>query len=213
MTIYATSPSALELYASCPYCWYLKITGKPQQPTEAMKFGIRLHAALQQYHQEVYVPEFSPDLQPYLDEYMKVYDQEYQICETFWSVPLFDTGINLKMKLDLVKDDFIIDHKTSAREYSQQYVDKMRQLTFYSYGWRQQYTEPETGVRVNLFFTDRKPGEELLEIINSSRQESDFEELKEWVMPLLEGIENDQFEPNERGRFHNFPDCPFFKEP
>lgn len=211
MKLYTISPSRLELYSMCPFCFYLNATGKPQRTTNAMRFGTRLHNMLKDYHREVYadIPE---DLAPYLAEYEKIYDPEYQVVEEEWLTELFDTGINLKMRVDLVKDDLLIEHKTSARPYSQNYVDKMRQLTAYSWSWRQLYTEPETCIRVNVFSTDEN-AERKLDIFETKRDENDFAEWKEWVLQQLAGIEADEFEPNENGKWHNFEECPFYQEP
>lgn len=209
MTLYTISPSGLEMYESCPYCFYLRYTGHKQETTEAMRFGTRLHNMLKNYHREVY-PDIDEDLAPFLSEYEKIYDPEYQVVEDEWMTPLFDTGINLKMRVDLVKDDLLIEHKTSARPYSQQFVDKHRQLTAYSWAWRQLYSEPETAIRVNVFNTAQN-AERLLDIFETRRTEDDFLEWKDWVLQILAAIAQDEFEPNEAGKFHNYPECPFYK--
>lgn len=211
MKIYTISPSRLQLYSDCPRCFFLQATGHRQMTTGAMTFGTRLHKAIEDYHKEVYVPDFAPDLKPFMEEYMAMYDQEYQVAEDFWNVQLLDTDIMFKTKVDLVKDDLLIDHKTSARPYTQEFVDGNRQLTGYAWAWRQLYTEPEKGVRINLFLTNAKAGEPLLQTIDTYRDESHFTEWTEWVREILAGIEADQFEAKE-ARWHNFRDCPFYKE-
>lgn len=179
--------------------------------TGAMQFGTRLHKAIEDYHKEDYVPDFAPDLLPYMEEYMAMYDSDYQVCEEFWDVPLLDTDITFKMKVDLVKDDLLIDHKTSARPYSQEFVDNHRQLTGYAWSWRRLYTEPEKAVRINLFLTNPKEGDPLLQVIDTYRDQSHFDDWEAWVREILAGIEADQFEGKE-ARWHNFVDCPFYKE-
>jgi len=211
MKILKTSPSDLETYANCPYCWLLKAKGKRQAPTAAMLFGSRLHKAVENYHKEVY-PETPEEMQKYIDEYENLYTQDYQVVEDFWSLPLLDTDITFNMKVDLVKDDFLIEHKTSARPYSQSFVDVHRQITAYSWAWRMLYTEPEQGIKVNVFLTNPKPEDDLIQVLETERTQDHYDEWSEWVKGVLSGIENDEFEPNEHGKYHNFPECPFYKD-
>jgi CRISPR/Cas system-associated exonuclease Cas4 (RecB family) len=211
MIIEKTSPSDLETYSYCPYCWFLKHDGHRQAPTEAMKFGTRLHSAVKKYHRDGEFL-FAEDLQEYLDLYMEQNTRDFETCEEMWEVPLFDTGILFRMKLDLVKDDALTEHKTSARPYSQAYVDTLRQLTAYSWAWGQLYLQREKEIKVNVFLTNPQPEDELIQTFITHRTAADWQIWEQWVRLQLRGIEQDEFEPNPKGRFHNFPECPFYKE-
>lgn len=210
MNIEFISPSTLQLYADCPRCFLLKAQGKRQVTTGAMAFGTRLHKAIERYHKEGLF-EFSEDIADYMELYMLEYDRDYQVAEEFWKVDLFDSGVTLRLKIDLIKDDFLIEHKTSSRPYTQQFVDMHRQATAYSWAWGQLYTEREKAIRFNIFVTNPKPDEELLQILETHRTGADFLEWEEWVRSILVGIENDEFEPLP-ARWHNYPECPMYKE-
>ena len=211
MKVHSLSPTSLELYHSCPYCFYLKYTGHPQETTEAMKFGIRLHSAVANYHKHGLF-EFDEDLQDYLDLYMQEYTRDFQVCEEMWELPLFDTGITFKLKMDLIASDLLIEHKTSARPYSQAYVDMMRQLTAYSWAWGQLYQQREKGIKVNVFIKEPKDDEALLQTLETTRSAADFRDWEAWAKEIVTGIEADYFEPNEKGRYHNYSACQFYKE-
>lgn len=210
MKISSISPSKLQMYADCPACFLLCMQGKQQQTSAAMRFGTKVHKAIELFH-KYEKTEADEDVQPYLDAYMEEYDSEYTIAEEFWKVPLFDTGMLLSTKADLIKDNMLIDHKTSKRPYSQEFVDVQHQVTAYSYSWSQKYSQKEDRVRFNIFITDPKPGEELLQILDTQRTEQDILQWKEWVFEVLVGIENDQFEPR-KARWHNYDGCPFYEE-
>ena len=176
-----------------------------------MKFGNRLHLALAAYHKDQ-IDICDEDLQAFLNEYKTIYDFEYQVVEEFWSVSLFDTAIQLRTKVDLIKDDFLIDHKTSSRPYTQDLIDSQLQVTAYAYSWHQKFDEPEQGIKFNVFNTNPKPGQELLQVLETHRTQEHFDEWEEWVRKILDGIENNRFEPNPQAKWHNFPGCEFYKE-
>lgn len=178
--------------------------------TPAIIWGSRMHKAIELYHKEG-TDAVDEDLQPYLDEYMLVNDQEFDVCEKFWRVPLLDTDMMLNLKVDLIKDNILIDHKTSSKLPTQQEIDEQKQLSAYSYAWRHLYTEPEDGIKFNYFLTNPKPGEKLMHVMETSRSDEDLLSWEQWTREILQGIANDEFEPKE-ARWHNFEDCPLYRE-
>lgn len=208
MILKTISPSKLQMYADCPRCFYLCIEKYPQVTTGDMTFGTRLHKAIELYHKEG-LQFVDPDLQDYLDEYTEVYDRDFEIAEEFWQVPLFDTDVKLNLKIDLVKDGFVTDHKTSKRTFTQGYVDQMRQLTAYAYAYRVKFEQEEKGLRINLFNTNPDPGVALMTVIDTVREQLHFDQWEEWVYEILQGIEDDYFEP-KKAMWHNYALCPMF---
>lgn len=175
-----------------------------------MFFGTRLHKAIEEYHK--YGRQFfDDDLQDFLDEYMAEYDRDFQTCEEFWKLPLLDTDVQLSLKIDLVKNDMLIEHKTSSTPYSQEFLDGQRQVTAYSWAWHQLYTEKEKNIRFNIFITQPKLGSEIFQVMDTTRSEEDFAEWEIWVREILDGIAADYFEP-KKARWHNYEECPYYKE-
>ena len=199
MKIYSISPTGLELYDHCPHCFFLKSKGIPQTTTEAMSFGIKVHDNIQRYHQDQSVLFFDPEVEDYLEEYAALYDRSYELCEERLKVPLFDTGINMTFKIDLVKDQIIYEHKTSRSWYSQEFVDSHRQATAYSYGFRSMYGGNEKAIVFNVFNT--KVEKDHLKTFETQRTEQDFLDFYEWVKDILYGIESDIF-PTKPAPFH-----------
>lgn len=211
MKIAKTSISDLLLYEQCPYCWYLKHTGYRQKPTKSMLYGTALHKVIENYHKGI---ENVDDMQfaDYLAEYQAIYTPDYQVCEEFWYLPLFDTGVYFTAKVDLVKDDYLIDHKTSQQVFSQEYLDSMKQLTGYSWAWRQQFSQPEEGIKINLFSTNPERNGALLTVLETKRSEEDYVLWESWVREILKSIDSDYFEPNKNGKWHNYPECSYYKD-
>lgn len=211
MIIKSISPTKLQAYADCPRCFLLSLQKGKFVQTPAIIWGSRMHKALEQYHKLGY-DTTDEDLQPYLDEYMKLNSQDFDVCEQFWKVPLLDTDIMLNLKVDLVKDNILIDHKTVSSLPTQEKIDQQKQLSAYSWAWRQMYDEPEDKIQFNYFLTNPKPGQELMHILSTSRNEDSLKEWEEWTYKILNGIAMDEFEPSEWAPWHNFEDCPLYVE-
>lgn len=210
MKLYSISPSKLQAYADCPRCFLLSMQKGKFVPNAAMIFGTRVHKAIESYHRNGIV-DVDEDLQIYLDAYMEKYDEDFDAAEEFWKVQLLDTDMALNLKIDLIKDNILIDHKTASRMYSQQDVDEQKQLSAYSWAWSKKFDIREDHIRFNIFLTNPKPDQEILQIIDTERTPEDLLEWEEWTREILSGIANDEFEPKP-ARWHNYEECPFYKE-
>lgn len=169
-----------------------------------------MHRALELYHKEG-IEETAEDLQDYLDEYAAINNQDFDLCEEKWEVPLLDTDIMLRLKIDLIKDNILQDHKTTARIPTQQEIDQQKQLSGYSWAWTQKYHQREDFIRFNFFNTNPKPGEKLFTWMDTERTQADINEWVEWTRQILDGIANDRFDPKP-ARWHNYEDCPLYVE-
>jgi hypothetical protein len=206
MKVERISPTTLMLYRSCPYCFYLKQEGIPQTSSPQMQFGIAVHNALKEYHVDKIMPE-EHLLNRYVELYSQLWSDNYQECEKRLAVPLFDTGIVLSFQIDLIADNWIVEHKTTSRDYSQKFMDEHFQATAYSYGFRQYYDMIEEGIRFNIFNTVNQS----FATYNTFRTEEDLRQFEQEVKDLLTGIEANYFEPKE-AQYHLFKECPNHKD-
>lgn len=199
------SPSSLDLYSKCPYCFYLKTLKVEQPHIEAFSFGRALHDAIECYHKGKDSDCGDEIVLSMLEEYMEIYDEDYEVCEELLEVPLFDLDIPLRFRMDLIKDGWIMEHKTSSARYSQDEVDYHKQATAYSYAYRILYGKEEEGIRFNIF--NKKVQKARLQMLDTYRTTDDFSHWEGWVRDILTKIEEDQFEPKP-SRFHIYTLCP-----
>jgi hypothetical protein len=207
MKITSISPTTLQLYEDCPNCFLLKVNLVKQQPSLPMMFGSKVHNAIEQYHRHE-TTEFDEDVQEYLDEYMSVYDCAFDVLEERMEVPLLDTDIVMPFKMDLIKDGWIMEHKTSSTRYTEDQIAKHKQTSAYSYAFRQIYGEEEKGIRFNVFCTKVKKNR--LECMDTFRTEEDLAYWEQWVRDILRNIEEDKFDPKP-GLWHLYSICPFYR--
>lgn len=195
--------TALSLYESCPGCFFLSISGVKHPVIEAFQLGKKVHKAIEEYHlfkKNVFSDEIAPFMKPYIDQY----DPHYQEVEYRFSLPLFDTGIVLTGTIDLIRDNWIFEHKTSSARYTIQEVDNHKQVTAYAWAYRQIFKKDPTGIRFNVLVKNKVP---VLQCMETYRTDADYDNWKEWVVSILDGIKNDKFDPKP-SRFHIYSICP-----
>ena len=195
--------TALDLYSNCPYCWFLSVSGVKQPSNPILELGSAVHKGIEEYHR-FGKRAFSAQTAPFLKAYTEIYRPEYQKVEEKFIIPLFDTGIMLTGTMDLVKNNWIFEHKTSATNWTQKRADEHKQVTAYSYAYRQIFKKEEQGIRFNILVKNKTPKVQLLDTF---RNELDYMIWKEWVLSILDGIKNNQFEPSF-SRWHIYKICP-----
>lgn len=210
MKIKTISPSKLAAYDNCPSCFFLSTQKAKFVQTPAIIWGLRMHKALEAYHKGGEI-ETDKDLQPYLNEYMAKYNQDFDVCEEFWRLPLLGTGITLVLKIDLVKDNVLTDHKTAKRLPTQEEIDEQKQLSAYSWAINEKFGIREDHIQFNYFLTEPEIGQPLFHELKTQRSLEDLSDWEDWTLEILDGIENDRFDPKP-ARFHNFADCPLYFE-
>lgn len=159
------SISQIRSFYECPRCWYYHYYLKVEMPEKShFTFGKRVHDALAHYHTGK--GKIDEDLKPYVEIYSKTYTPEYQTVEKMFTIPLIHPvtgvraeGIMLKGKADLVKDSWVIDHKTASRlaNWSQRKVDEDIQGTVYSYWHVHKFKKEPSGIRFNILVKGEKP--------------------------------------------------------
>lgn len=194
----------LDLYDACPYCFFLSQSGVRQQPNENMELGSSVHKAIETWHKKNgEAIELEKRTVPFMEAYTKSNTPDFFASEYKFAVPLFDTGITLTGTIDLIKDDWIFEHKTSSTYYSQEKVDTHHQATAYSWAYRQVFQREEKGIRFNVLIKNKTP---LLQTLDTFRTDDDYRFWEDWVRGILKGIDNDQFQPKS-GRWHNYKQC------
>lgn len=192
-----------DLYDNCPYCFYLAITGVKQPRNANMELGGLVHKSIEEYHR-FGKKVFDQKTVNFMKPYIEIYSPTHQKVEYKFAIPLFNTDITLTGTMDLITNDWIIEHKTSASNWTQQKVDEHKQVTAYSYAYRQIFKKEEKGIRFNILVKNKTPKVQLLDTF---RTEDDYAQWKEWVLMLLDCIKQDQFEPSY-GRWHIYTICP-----
>lgn len=205
MKIKTIRVTSLDLYDSCPYCWYLSANGVRQTTNENMALGTSVHKAIESWHrsggQEIQLEKRAV---PFMEAYVKSNTPDYTATEFPFAVPLFDTGITLTGTIDLIKDDWIFEHKTSSTYYSQKQVDEHHQATAYSWAYGKVTGKEPKGIRFNVLIKNKTP---LLQTLDTFRTEEDYGRWENWVRQILSGIEKNEFHA-KAGRYHNFKQCP-----
>jgi hypothetical protein len=200
--------TSLSLYDSCPYCFYLKQSGVKEPEIPAFKFGTLVHSAVEEYAHGRSIQSIVEKYGYDVENYVSLYAEQYAVipCETEvkFALPLFDTDVILTGHLDQIYGDWLMEHKTSSSKYTQEDVDRQRQVTAYSWAYRQLYGKPEAGIRFNIFIKNKKP---ILQCLDTYRTEEDYKEWEEWVRDILDNIKNDRFDPKP-ARFHIYSLCP-----
>jgi hypothetical protein len=195
--------TALDLYTSCPYCFYLAYTGVKQPWNPNMELGGLVHKGIEEYHL-FGKTVFDEKIAPFLKAYMQLYEAPSQAIEHKFSIPLFDTGIILTGTMDRVNDDWIFEHKTSSANWTQKQADEHKQVTAYSYAYRQVLKKEEGGIRFNILVKNKTPK---VQQLDTFRTNEDYKMWKEWVLEIVDNIKNNKFEPSY-GRWHNYKICP-----
>lgn len=197
--------TSLDLYESCPYCFYLSVNGVKQQANKNLLLGTQVHQGIENYHRGkgkgIMIVR---DAIPFVKEYTKRYNPDFQEAEYKFALPLPNSDITLTGTIDLIKDDWIFEHKTSSTYYTQARVDAHHQVTAYSWAYRKLFKKSERGIRFNILIKNKAP---LLQILDTFRTDADYIEWLNWVHNVLDNIAANKFSP-KAGRFHNYSQCP-----
>ena len=213
------SYSALKTYDNCPRCYYLKygLNIWDQEKNDALLFGGELHDQIAKYH-GYEKPNWKkrldgkrPDeivrrVKPYFNLYKERYNKESEEVEKEFLINFRhpDTGQSLgfpiKGYLDLVQDNYLIEHKTSSSRYTQRKAHDMKQLTIYSYAFRKIFGKKEKGIKINVFLKRKTAKHRNLEVIETSRDNSDYADFWCWARPIVVKIKKQYFERQEHSK-------------
>lgn len=187
------SYSNLNLFDTCPRCWYLKyVLGYKMPGSEAMDFGSSVHEAIEKYHKFKELPEPSylgAMVQAYADTYKP---EDFDIVEEFWEVPIVHPvedkklDIPLLLKIDRVWNEYIRDVKTSASRYKQEQVDGARQTILYAYAYRQKFGKNERGIGYDVIVKNKVPK---LQTLDTFATDEAIAETLWWVWNTWEKIQ------------------------
>jgi hypothetical protein len=204
MRIDSIRVTELDSYENCSYCFFLQKIGVRQTPNKNLELGSAVHRAIEEYH-TLKKHTFIPAIEPFVLPYISTYDDAYTHCEYKFSLPFPKTTVILTGTIDLIKDFWIFEHKTASSRYTQQQVDIHKQVTAYSYAFKQIFQKDPSGIRFNVIVKNKTP---VLQTLDTWRDERDYEIWKDWVREILENIKHDKFEPNYGARWHNYAICP-----
>lgn len=204
MKIETIRVTSLDQYESCPYCWYLAASGVRQPFNANLSLGSRVHKAIEAYHTREPRSFITADALPFIDAYRTENTADFSFVEYKFVIPLFDTGIKLTGTMDMIKNEWIFEHKTSSSRYTQKQVDEHKQVTGYAYAYREIFKKEERGIKFNVLVKNKVPK---LQQLNTFRTAEDFLIWKEWVYGILQGIEKEKFDPKP-SRWHNYKICP-----
>lgn len=191
------SISKIRAFYNCPKCWYLHYVNGIEMPTPSyFDFGRKVHKAIENYHTKTYVED--EDTKQYINLYKKLYTDDYELLEEEFKVPIVDplTGEELKDTLfvgiiDLVKDGYIIDHKTASRSWSKSDLEKDIQATGYSWAYRQLTKKKEKGIKFNIFIKPRKINSSpTLLLMETKRDVSDYVLFYDFLIKAINDIKS-----------------------
>jgi hypothetical protein len=185
--------------------------GLQQPPSPEAEMGALLHKAIEHYHKGIAIPPMDYYVKDMFDQYTVIYNapKDYDLCEFSFTIPIIDpstkkdTGFIMRGKIDLLRDDTVIDHKTAKSMYTQAKVDNHFQINAYAYWFWRTYKKDAKGIRFNLFVKNKVPK---LVICDSY---VDFNAYVLWfdrVNKIIEGIKNEKFEPSYRN-WHYYDIC------
>lgn len=206
------SYSALNLYNNCPRCFYLQYGLKiwEEEKSEGLLFGGELHDQIAGYHgyrkpawkkrlDGVRPEEIQREVKPYLKLYKEMYPKESEGVETEFLIDFRhpDTGqslgVPIKGIMDRIHAGHLFEHKTSSARYTKRWARDMKQLTLYSYAFRQLFGKKEKSIKINVFLRRKGPKTRNLEVIETARDNSDYADFWYWARPLVVGIMRGHF--------------------
>jgi len=209
--------SSLTTYENCPRCFFLKYKMKIWDDTKSpsLFFGREVHDQIALYHgwekpewkeklDEECPDEIKYEIKPYLEIYKTTYNEKHDGVEKEFLVDFRhpDTGKSLgfpiKGIIDLIKDGYVIDHKTSSSRYTKRMAHDMKQLSIYSYAYRKLFGKKEKGLKLNVFLKRKTASFQSMEVMESTRDESDYADFWYWAKPLVNKIMAGRFEKNHR---------------
>lgn len=201
MKISTIRVTSLDAYENCAFCWYLQATGVKQTTNENMRLGSTIHKSIELFHRGVMRP--SLESAPFIQAYEELYKPtKNDLPEYKFSLPF--NGITLTGTIDLIKDQWIFEHKTSSARYTQKQVDEHHQATAYSWAYSQIFHEEPRGIRFNIFVKNIRIS---LQTLDTFRTQEDYKKWQFWAQNILKSIDENKFDPNPFGRFHNFSLC------
>lgn len=118
--------------------------------------------------------------------------------------------------IDLIdENDFIVDHKTSAKTKTQDEVNKDSQFTFYALTYRAKFGKDPAGVRIENLVLKKKP--EVVSLV-TSRDENDYQVLVNRINSVVDAINKGVYTPASEGSWFCSPrfcgywfSCPYVK--
>ena len=193
--------SNLNLFETCPRCWYLKyVLGYEMPGSDAMDFGSEVHRAIENYHKTGALPVVKKDgtggylramIQAYTDVFKK---EDYDTIEEFWEVPIEHPeqkgvflDLPLVVRIDRVWNGVIRDVKTSASRYQQSRVDGAYQTTLYAYAYRQKFQKEENGIAYDVLVKNKVPK---LQILDTFATDESIKDALWWIWNTFETIKN-----------------------
>ena len=154
--------SGLTAYSNCPRCFYLKYRMKiwDTEKSHALLFGGELHDKIGRYHgwkkpawkvrlDGECPEEIKKEIEPYFEMYKKMFTPKADHVEKEFLVDFLhpDTkkslGIPVKGIIDKINDGYVIDHKTTSSRMNKRDAHDSKQLTIYSYAYRQMFKKKE----------------------------------------------------------------------
>lgn len=184
------SYSQLYSFNQCAKCWYLQyILGVQFPEPEYFRFGKAVHTAIEHYHKGTYVEDV--ETRDYVKVYSEQYTPEYTAVEEFFRIPIIHPikktrmPILLSGKIDLIRDEWVIDHKTASRPWPQGKEDDDVQGTIYSYAYRVMFKKQEKGIRFNVLQKLKKPK---LDIRDTFRTAADMVQLYDYIEETIAKI-------------------------
>lgn len=218
------SYSSLANYENCPRCFFLKyrLGIWDEEVSPSLLFGRELHDQIATYHgwtkprwkqeRDRKCPEeIKKEIRPYFELYKEMYNEESEGVEKEFFIDFRhpDTGeslgIPIKGLIDLIKDEYVIDHKASGSRYTKRMAHDSKQLSLYSYAYRELFGRKEKGLKLNVFLKRKQPAFQSLEVIKTSRDKSDYIDFWYWAKPLVNKIMTNRF------RRSNYPKDWWFK--
>ena len=133
------SISKIRQFEACPRCYYYHYQlGIDFPEPEYFKYGKKVHNALEHWLKE---GKLGGDFaRQFVEVYKQRYTKEHTLIEHFFELPIIHPytgeileGTILNGRVDLVKDEYVIDHKTAANKWPEGKQHEDMQATFYSY--------------------------------------------------------------------------------
>lgn len=214
------SISQVDKYERCPRAyWWGYVAGVWPPAADALAYGRNYHDHVSYYHggkkpAEPLRGDVAPLFAAYCDRFSRVADFTERPFETAFKNP--DTGQPLPLKIkgvfDLIKDGWIVEHKTASRFYDQSIVDHADQATLYAYAYQQIFGKKEKGIEYRIVCKQYpKKGKPPVQVLRTRRNQDDIASLYYRIDEIVKAIQRQDFSLDFNGCFHPmFGRCPYY---